>query len=165
MNSTYLKKRPKALWLGFLLLILVGTVHAQNCPEGMVPEGGQGVASCAPSGSDDQSQGYWVDHWGAIATDDPQNTGGAAVNQSSEDRAKQAAIANCVDNGGSNCKIIMTYVNMCVALVAGDRGHSVARANTIEKAVQLGMEQCVAGGDTHCQARYRSCSAPPQWIQ
>jgi hypothetical protein len=151
-------------WIGLVFLLVASSVHAQNCPQGMVPEGGQGVASCAPSGNDAQPQGHWVSQWGAIATDIPHQGIGASVNQLSEELAKQAAIESCVSNGGINCKIDITYANSCVAIVAGDTGYNTDRADTIDKAVEMGMKTCTGAGDTHCRARYASCSKA-KWIQ
>jgi len=151
-------------WIGFAWLLASGIAYTQNCPSGMVPEGGQGVASCAPVDGGNQPQGHWLSQWGAIATDDPNHTGGASLNQPYEESARQAAIDNCVSNGGSNCKVIMTYANMCIALVAGDTGHNVSRASTIDKAVKMGMNTCVDAGDTNCRARYTSCSMA-KWVQ
>ena len=52
--------------IGFALVLAAGTAHAQNCPEGMVSEGSQGVASCVPVEGDDQPRGHWVSQWGLL---------------------------------------------------------------------------------------------------
>jgi hypothetical protein len=151
--------------IAFLSLLLIASVaRAQNCPQGMVPEGGQGVASCAPSGNDAQPQGHWVSQWGAVATDDANHSSGASFNQVSEEKAKQAALDNCVANGGANCIINITYGNACVAIVAGDKLAKFARAKTIAEAVQMGTEACANAGDVNCKAQYTSCSEP-KWVQ
>jgi len=151
-------------WIGFALLLVVGIAHAQNCPQGMALEGGQGAYACVPMGNDEQPSGHWLSQWGAIATDVPNHTGGASLNQPTEDNAKQAAISNCVSNGGSDCKIVITYANMCVAMVAGGKGLFPYRANTIDLAVQMGTKMCRDAGDTNCRARYTSCSKA-KWVQ
>ena len=151
-------------WIGFALLLAVGIAYAQNCPEGMVPEGGQGVASCVPVDGGSQPQGHWISRWGAIATDVANQGMGASFNQSSEEQAKQSAIANCFSNGGSSCKVQTTYFNSCIAIVAGDRGFNIENAQTIDEAVKKGMKGCVGVGDANCRARYTSCSTA-QWTQ
>jgi hypothetical protein len=153
-----------SLVVGVMFWFITSRVHAQNCPEGMVPEGGQGVASCAPAGNSSQPQGHWVSQWGAVATDMPHHSGGASLNQPTEEQAKQAALDNCAANGGVDCKIAITYANMCVALTAGDTGFNTSRADTIDKAVQMGMKTCKDAGDTNCSARYTSCSKA-KWVQ
>jgi hypothetical protein len=150
--------------IGFLLLLVACSVRAQNCPEGMVPEGGQGVASCAPSGNYAQPQGHWVNAWGAIATDVSKGAVGASYDQSDEQQAKMAAINNCTSNGGANCKIEITYGNSCVAMLQGDNGYTTGRAETIDKAIKIGMESCSKSGINNCAARYTSCSTA-KWVQ
>jgi hypothetical protein len=164
MNAGYQRKCICAPLVGLFLLLVVGKVHAQNCPEGMALEGGQGAYGCVPIDGGNQPTGHWVSHWGAIATDVPHQTGGASLNQPNEEMAKQAALDNCVANGGSNCKIEMTYANMCVALVGGDKSYNTDRAATVDKAVQMGMKTCVDAGDKNCRAHYTSCSTA-QWVQ
>ena len=157
--------RIKALLLGSMLLLLCGLSHAENgCPPGMIPEGGQGVSSCRPIPGYSQPQGHWVNQWGAIAMDTSHKSAGASINQSSEVDAEQAAIANCVSNGGVLCKVEITYVNQCVALVEGNAGHNVNRADTLKQAIGTGMKTCVDAGDANCHAYYTSCNTP-KWVQ
>ena len=151
-------------WIGFALLLVMGIAHAQNCPEGMAPEGGQGVASCVPVDNGNQSRGHWVNRWGAIATDAANQGVGASFNQPSEEDAKQSALANCLSNGGSHCKVEKTYFNSCIAMVVGDKGYNIDVAETVDQAIQDGTKRCVGAGDTNCRARYRSCSTA-QWVQ
>ena len=165
MMKFVLYKKCASTWLlGFLLLLATCAVYAQNCPEGMVPEGGQGVASCAPSGNYAEPRGHWVNAWGAIATDVSKGAVGASYNQPDEDQAKMAAVNNCASNGGSNCKIEITYGNSCVAMLQGDNGYTTARAETIDKAIKIGMKSCSSAGINNCIARYTSCSTA-KWVQ
>jgi hypothetical protein len=155
-----------SLVVGVMFWFITSGVHAQNCPEGMVPEGGQGVASCAPAGNSSQPQGHWVNRWGAIATDVPNQGVGASFNQSSEEQAEQSAIANCLSNRGVSCKVEQTYFNSCIAMVVSDKSgaYVIAVDKTEDKAAQRGIKSCSAGGDTTCRARYTSCSTA-QWAQ
>ena len=145
--------------LAFSLLLIGGFAHAEGgCPPGMIPEGGQGVSSCRPIPGYSQPQGHWVSQWGAIATD--VSYAGASYNQLSEEDARQAAIASCVSNGGSHCKVEITYRNQCVAMVEGNTGHNEASADTIDHALQITMKTCADAGDTNCHRYYTSCSLP-----
>jgi hypothetical protein len=157
------KKKSALPWLLLIFFMLRGAVvHAEGgCPPGEIPEGGQGVSSCRPiPGYTQQPQGHWINQWGAIATDTPNHGIGASINQSSEEQAKEAAIANCISNGGVHCNVDITYDNSCVAFVAGDTGHNASSADTVDKAVQLGMNTCMKAGDTNCRAVYKTCSMP-----
>lgn len=164
MMGAILKARTRIWMLGLALLLACGVVHAEGgCPPGMIPEGGQGVSSCRPiPGYSQQSRGHWVSQWGAVATD-PSHAG-ASINQSSEQEAEQAALVNCASNGGTHCKVDITYVNQCVAVVVGNKEHSSNRADTIDHAVQMGMRTCAGAGDTNCHAYYSSCNVP-KWVQ
>lgn len=152
----------RAWLLGLVLLLVGGVVHAEGgCPPGLIPEGGQGVSSCRPIPG--QPQGHWMNQWGAIATDFSYHTAGASVNQLGEAEALQAAIDNCVSNGGVQCKVEITYSNQCSALVVGVTGHNADRADTIDQAVKLGIKVCTDAGDTNCHPVYGACSRP-KWV-
>jgi hypothetical protein len=155
--SSYIRR------IGLLFLLVACSVRAQNCPSGMVPEGGQGVASCRPVDSG-QPAGRWLDQWGAIATDPPHHSAGASLNQSNEEQAKQAAIANCKSNGGEQCTVAATYANSCIAMVQGDTGSNIDRATSLDGAIKLGMDICNKAGDTNCHAYYSACSKA-KWVQ
>ena len=95
------KKCLRSLMFGLAQLLICGYVHAEGgCPPGKIPEGGQGVSSCRPIPGYQQSQGHWMNQWGAITSDFPHHSAGASVNQPSEEEAVQAAMANCMSNGG-----------------------------------------------------------------
>jgi hypothetical protein len=159
------KARIRVWLLGLILLLAGGVVHAEGgCPSGMIPEGGQGVSSCRPIPGYQQSRGHWMNQWGAITSDFPHHSAGASFNQPSEEEAVQAAMANCVSNGGVQCKLEITYGNECVAMVVGTTGHNSDRAKTIDQAVKLGMKVCTDAGDTDCHAFYTACSLP-KWVQ
>lgn len=160
-----LKTRIRVWMLGLALLLACGVLHAEGgCPPGMVPEGGQGVSSCRPIPGYGQPQGHWVSQWGAIATDAANHSAGSSFNQLSQEQAEQSAIDSCTSNGGLQCKIDITYVNQCVAMVAGSTGYNTDRADTIDHAVQIGMKTCTSAGSANCHAYYTSCSLP-KWVQ
>ena len=154
-------------WLvGLFILLATDAAYAQNCPVGSFLEGGQdaGAYVCAPVDHESPPKGHWLNQWGAIATDIPKGAVGASYDQPDEERAKMAAINNCLSNGGSTCKIEITYGNSCVAMLQGDNGYTAARAPSIDGAIKVGMKSCTDAGFTNCIARYTSCSKA-KWVQ
>jgi hypothetical protein len=167
-------------WLLLGLLVLLGRVtHAEGeCPPGMFPTnppGAQGPVGCAPiPGYDQQQQAQppqqnrppppqWASRWGAIATDGPGGSFGAAVNQSSGGAAESAALADCLSKkGSSNCKIEVSYANGCGVMTIGDKMHNSNYGNTVAEATQKGMTMCRNAGDTKCHVYYSACSLPVQ---
>ena len=161
-------------WLLFGSLLLLGSVgHAEgNCPDGYYPIGatsGQGgPQGCAPipgyGNNQTQAQSRplpqrWVDRWMTIATDAVKGSLGTAVNMSSSNEAEEVAMADCRAKGGTQCKIDVTYVNGCAAMVAGDTGFNVHGAPTLNEAIQQAMNTCTAS-TTHCRVYYSACSMP-----
>jgi len=70
-----------------------------------------------------------------------------------EREADENAIANCVKSGGKSCRVIVHYVNGCMA-VAKDRGldvsgFSYARA-TLDEAKADAINACTANGGKNC---------------
>jgi len=144
--------------------LIVTAARAQDCG-GMVNAGGTCVPPdvAMPNYQQQAPQPppqVWVDHWGAIATDGPGGGFGAAVNMSSRGDAENAALADCQSKKGSpNCKIELSYINQCAAMVVGDVGHNSNVGPTPNAAVLAAMNVCNAG-DHHCFAYYTGCSLP-----
>ncbi len=104
-------------------------------------------------------QERWADRWGAIATDADNAKLGAVVGMASETKAKRAALETCKNNGGTNCRIDISYYNQCAVLVTGDRMYSTARGATVEEAEKLGFGKC-QNADVNCRVYYSDCSLP-----
>jgi hypothetical protein len=154
------------LFIGFLLL--GGVAHAEGgCPPGMIPYRGTDLSSCGPVppryyNNQQQQQPLppqWAARWGAIATNSAHGSAGAGFNQPNREAAEQAALAECQSNGGSACKVEISYGNACVAMAAGDTGHNAKAGPTIENASQAAMKVC-SDADTNCRVAYTSCSLP-----
>lgn len=155
--------------LCLLVLLLIATsAYAQEQQPGVncVPIQGQGWQGCAPVGQPQQPQAprlppeVWFDHWGAIATDGPGGSFGASVNMSSRGDAENTALTDCQSKkGSSNCKVELSYINQCVAMVVGDAGHNSNVGPTPNAATQAAMNVCNAA-DHHCFAYYTGCSLP-----
>jgi len=104
-------------------------------------------------------QERWADRWGAIATDADNAKLGAVVDMTSEKKAKQAALETCKKNGGTNCRVDISYYNQCAVLVTGDSMYSTARGATVEEAEKLGFSKC-RNADVNCRVYYSDCSLP-----
>ena len=139
--------RCRALGGLALLLCFSGMSYAQNCANG-IPQGGN--PSCIPPdvpgspyyrGDDDSPSepapvGRWISTWGAIAS--------------------------CENQGGVNCRILMSFENQCGALVWPMQGGRVATSGgaSAEAASQAAMDVCQEVGGKGCEVFYSECSRP-----
>lgn len=152
---------------GLLLVIcscMWGYAMAQ-CPAG-IPSAGN--PACIPpdrsnspyyqpgSGAQSGPTGDWQRRWGAFALDHEVGLG-SARNMKSKRSAEKAAMTVCQSKGGRNCKIALTYSNQCGVIIEGDRGHNVAAAESVERAIELGSAICERA-DSNCQVYYSDCS-------
>lgn len=107
-----------------------------------------------------QPTGYWEKTWGAIAGHSSQPILGTAVGANSEAEAKKLALADCkAKGGGSGCRLDLAYHNQCAVLVTGDRLYNTASAGSIERATEIGIEECNKV-DTNCRVYYSACTEP-----
>jgi Domain of unknown function (DUF4189) len=152
-----------------LLLLSAGAVHAEEgCPAGQIPAG-DGMNSCGPIppgyyGNSQQTQPQpppekWVDHWGAIATFEPNGSLGTAINMPNQSMAEQAALTDCSAKHGSTCKIQLSYRNQCAAMVVGGKIFNVNSGPTVEDASRKGMAMCSTAAND-CHIYYSACSLP-----
>lgn len=151
----------------FLVLLLVATTaHAQDCG-GTANAGGTCVPpDVAMPDTQQQTQApqsppqKWVDHYGAISTDGPSGSFGAATNMPNQSDAEGAALTNCRSKKwSSNCKVELWYINQCAAMVVGDAGHNAKAGTTPTAATQAAMKVCNSE-DNHCFVYYTGCSLP-----
>lgn len=145
------------------LLLIVATVHAQDC--GGVNAGGVCVPpDVAMPGYQQQAQQpppqKWVDHWGAIATNEPTGSLGVANDMASQSDAEQAALADCQSKQGATCKLETSYRNGCGALIGSSTGYVVVSKATLNETVQTGISTCTKAGYSNCHVYYSACSLP-----
>ena len=103
----------------------------------------------------------WADRWGAIAVDFGNRIIGTTENSVNKRKAATSAMEKCKKAGGTNCKIELTYHNQCVAMVTGALGYSVVRAETAERAGEVGVNMC-SEKEKDCAVFYSACSLPVQ---
>lgn len=172
-------KSSSVLWLVLsFLLLFSGMVHAEGgCPDGYYPVGGpvrQGVPQgCAPipgygDGRQQPTQQaaprsvtpgeQWADSFGAIAVDMDHGIVGVASTAVTQGAAADKAIADCRTRGGATCKIQAEFRNACGVVIAGDTSFNASSANTLDRAIKLGMDVCTKSGTTNCHVYYSGCS-------
>lgn len=154
------------------MLAIWTPAHAEggSCPNGYYPVNSPGVSGCAPIpgyGRQQQSQApnappppKWESRWGAIATDEPHGIFGSVTGMQSRHAAESAAMSDCAAKGGQDCKLETWYSNGCAALIVGDHVYNVTAESTVERATELGMRICSAGGVTGCHVYFSACSPP-----
>lgn len=158
--------------IGFLLLGQTGIATAQ-CAPGIPSAGNPG---CIPpnqpnspyyQGSADQASQQavepapiWADSWGAVAVSFKDGRAGAKGQMTSKSEAVSAALDICHQNGGSECKLVLSYKNQCVAVAQPDGGGLVTTmsAESVDRAGALALGKC--GDASRCRVVYSECSVP-----
>ncbi|WP_158879976.1 DUF4189 domain-containing protein [Rhodanobacter sp. L36] len=161
------------LQAGLLLsgLLILTLVHAQQPGVDCAPIQGQGWSGCAPiNPSQPPTQGQqsqvsqqppmqWATRWGAIATDADKAILSGITDRSSKEAAQQAALTDCRNKGGTQCKLQIAYDNQCAVMILGDKAFNVANAATVGEATKLGTQQCNKESP-NCRVYYSACSLP-----
>jgi hypothetical protein len=152
------------------LFVINHRAHAEGgCPPGSYPINGQGWQTCAPIPNYDTQQQslttrppsqWWEDRWGAVATDAEKGALGSASSMSSQASAERTALNECRSKGGARCKLDISYVNTCAAMVVGDRGYTVRTGGTREVAIDYGEKVSCSTKDLNCRVYYTDCSLP-----
>jgi hypothetical protein len=153
----------------FLLAVglstLSGVAWAQTaCPMGATP----GSSQCGPSPSyhgvapvystPQTPQVRWADRWGAIAIGEANSGVGLAKSMPSKRKAEKVAMAQCREKGGG-CRVVLSNQNQCGVIAWGDDMSVPYGAPTIEKASELGLQDC-SKYTTNCRIYYAACSLP-----
>lgn len=101
----------------------------------------------------------WADRWAAVALDTDLGKAGTILDQSSKSDAESIALENCRNDGGVNCKILISYHNQCAAVAQHSAGGKVFASSAYpqEQAQNRAMAQC---GDSSCHLIYSECSLP-----
>jgi hypothetical protein len=163
----------KHVYLVYLSLLWAGTAFAQ-CAPGIPSAGNPG---CIPPNQPNSPyyQGNanvdsepappppvrWGDRWGAISIDPTDSKAGSSVNQTSERSAKKRSMDICAEDGGRQCKVVLTFVNQCAAIaVPTENGsYSTATAADSTEAESRALTRCSSDGSS-CKVIYSECSLP-----
>ena len=163
-----MSRRAMKIFFLFVLFLITSALHAQQPGVDCAPIQGQGWSGCAPINSPQQQQQSpaprqpperWQDHWGAIATYEPNGSLGAVTNMPSQRTAESAALEDCQSKHGSTCKIKLSYRNQCAAMIVGGKDYNVNPGSTVDKAIEDGMNTCRTYA-TDCHVYYSACSLP-----
>ena len=157
----------------FAVLVVIGNVNAEGrCPTGQYPIGEQGGGGCAPfqraggAAREPEPAGQWHKTWGGgIASSNATADAGVASGRPSKESAEQMALADCSRRGASDCRVIFTYRNQCVAwLVPNSQGGAsragLASAKEPAEARKLAQQSCVDTDGKSCQVAYEDCTKP-----
>ena len=103
----------------------------------------------------------WESRWGAVAIDSDAGTPGAIVGRTSKSDAERVAMDICQHNGGSKCKVLISFYNQCAAVSQSPKGGSLFARSAFpqQPAEERALKQC---GDSTPQVLFSECSMPAQ---
>ncbi|WP_244150051.1 DUF4189 domain-containing protein [Xanthomonas sacchari] len=146
----------------FLMVFFCFNASAQTrCPVGVK----MGSAQCLPDDNEaapPRPTGEWIKTWGAIAAASNGDIG-SSTGKFSEQDAKDNALRICENFGNSDCKIMVTYKNQCVAVVKaadGRIGGKIVTAGGEDEARKDALNQCKKTSGAECSVVGTDCSKP-----
>ncbi|WP_343229506.1 DUF4189 domain-containing protein [uncultured Xanthomonas sp.] len=152
----------KAVVFASCLLLSPMALAQTACPSGVAP----GSPQCGPSpGGEDGSArltGEWIKTWGAIARASSGDVG-SSTGRFSESDAEAGALERCAGLGNSDCKVVFTYRNQCVAVVQGPDGTGVGKivsGATVSAAKKEALRRCKEASGSECTVIGTDCSKP-----
>lgn len=160
---------PVAGACSLLLLVASGTASGQTaCPQGVAP----GSPSCGPGGSN----GLWSAPppsfnepklHGAIAigTTEYGKTIGSGQWSGSRHDARVVATNACQANGGSDCRVVASYVEECASIayrLADPMATHTAEAEERDEAERAARARCERDGGP-CEIAYTHCTDWDAW--
>lgn len=173
-----MKFLPASLSLFLLLGAAVPAYAEDGCPDGMrpnpTPTGTPGANQCVPGSSgggwppvDSTPRGPKVyNGYGALAFAQTSVAVGASDKQDlfgSKRQAERSALKSCKANGGTDCKIVLSFVNECaVAVLGADAGGSriaiyAGTGKDVADAKRQAEAQCKSKGSPMCKPAYANC--------
>lgn len=103
--------------------------------------------------------------FGALAYDDRTTTWYTIYGYPSKGEAKRDVMSHCKDNGGSSCRLMLSYSNQCaaVARVVEDGipvpgKDSLNTGSTESQATDNAIRSCQTDWGATCQAQFVNCS-------
>lgn len=161
----------------FALALFFASAAANACPQGMIinPIGAGGQSECIP-GSNYQNWGGGgsggssptvYDGYGAFALDEQSLKLGISDPEDlfrNERQAKRSALKSCKENGGVDCKVVLTFVNECAVTMFGATDSSgsklaiyTGKGVDTEHAGNEAMAKCKATGSPMCEPGQSDC--------
>ena len=152
--------------LAIASLLVVTRVYADGgCPPGQYPQQGQGWQTCVPIPGYSEGPNQippppaWHSQWQAVAVDLDNAVLGKAVDRPDMHDAEALALDDCRSQGGTTCKVAISYGNGCVALAAGDVLVATGSGGSKSEAEGRASDKCSAGAK-NCHVYYSACSFP-----
>ena len=161
------------------LFLQAGVLRAEGgCPPGYypigAPQGQQGPQGCAPIPGGDNALPpeppppppspipplEWKPDWGSVALDPEHGAIGSAVEALTRAVAENGALDDCHSNGGTACRIAISYENGCAALAASDAAWAVEYGDTEVEAGVRALGACAETGRKKCRVKFKECSRP-----
>lgn len=154
--------------LGIALLMVGSSAYTDGgCPPGMMPVNGTVTQGCIPmpasydipDGGFQQPMEHRDIYWSALAmdkekllvTDKEMKFIGVSSKQKSMKEAKKAALAMCESDGSSNCEIIETVINSCLAITISPK------SNQLEYSFNGNMQYSINNSMRQCKEKYKDC--------
>lgn len=156
--------------MALLIAILVSSAAFAEggCPPGQYPQQGQGWRTCVPIPGAQSDQAIqppppaYVSRWGAVASTSGANAVfGIVSDEADREAAEHAAVSECINRGGENCKVNFVYANQCVAVISIPNHPNLPfTGSTEEDATKRGLDHCGVDGISGCEVYYSGCSRP-----
>jgi hypothetical protein len=96
----------------------------------------------------------------SIAIDGKKAILGKSGESRTQDEAQRSAMNDCTSQGGTNCKVLATSQNGCLAMVVGDNRLTACGRKTLLQAESAALEMCRNYPDTNCYVYYSGCVDP-----
>nr|WP_241094196.1 DUF4189 domain-containing protein [Xanthomonas bonasiae] len=150
------------IYILFFSLLYFDAGAQTACPVGVAPGSVQCLPDSESSSQSSRPTGEWIKTWGAIASSSNGDVG-SSTGKFSEQEAEGNALKICANLGNSDCKIMFTYKNQCVAVVkaaAGRTGGKIVSGVSIGDAKSKALDQCKKSSGAECSVVGADCSKP-----
>lgn len=122
------------------------------------------LVACGPdSDTSGSKSGEWVSTWGAVMTSDQLDKVWTTTKQQSADYAKRDVLGRCESAGATDCFLVSTYSDQCVAAVQSEDGNvnAVFTADDPLTAQEKSMGYCKRNAKkSECNLVFTECTQP-----
>jgi hypothetical protein len=158
-----LKLILKTIFLAYATVLTTDALAEGGCPPGQVPQEGQGWKSCVPLGGGNNSTDSntptvtWEARWVALTADAQNGILGQSSDSRTEDEAMSTAMHDCTSQGGTNCKVVISAKNGCVAMATSTKVYGTGSGPNSAAADTSATKECQKGGDPNCNVIFNKC--------
>ncbi|WIH03645.1 DUF4189 domain-containing protein [Xanthomonas translucens pv. graminis] len=130
-----------------------------RCPVGVQA----GSSQCLPDDEDAapaRPTGEWIKTWGALAASNEAHGSWSTTGKFTEEDARRDVLDRCYETGASDCGVITTYFNQCIAAVgSGESGISIGKGKDESAAKSFALKECGKHGGG-CVVKFSECTDP-----